>query len=375
MPRPLLFPLVGLGLAALFGAAPAAPAPNVRALRGELQAKTQAREDARAQADDLKGDIARLTAQLADLRAVTDAGQKGVGDKRARLDALNARETALRADMGRNQAELAGLLGALELYRRDPPPALLVSPGSAKDAVRAAILAHAVEPELAQRAAAFRARAEELQRVRRSITSMSEDLFASESALADARAKLEQAIREKSELERQLSADAVDADRRAEALTQQLRALGVSTDARSLAAASPGRAPTNLLAPAAGVLVRRFGQAAPGGQASDGMAWRTAPGASVRAPASAIVEYSGPLKGWGGVLILNVGGGYHLVLAGLDKMAASGRAVDAGQTVGAMPQGGAPEIYLEVRRDGAPQPQDPARWFRSPPLAPADRRG
>lgn len=368
--------LAVLGLIAVLVPTAAAPAPNVAALRGELQAKTQAREDARAQAEDLKQDIAKLNAQLTELQAVTTTGERGVAGKRAELDALNAREAALRADMGKNQAALAGLLGALELYRRDPPPALLVSPRSAEDAVRAAILVRAIEPELARRAAVFRARAEELQRVRRSITSTSEDLFTSESALADSRAKLEQAIREKTDLERQLSADAVDADRRAGALTQQLQALGVATDARSLAAAGAGNPPSALLAPAAGALIRRFGQTSPGGQTSDGLVWRTAAGALVRAPAGGVVEYSGPLKGWGGVLILNVGGGYHLVLAGLDKMsAASGRSVDAGQTVGAMPAGGAPELYLEVRRDGAPGPQDPARWFRSPPLAPAGGRG
>jgi murein hydrolase activator len=378
--------LFGLGLVPLLASTPAVPAANVAApnlsglnlsaLRGELQAKTQAKADARAQAEDLRQEIARLNSQLADLSAVTSAGEKGVGDKRARLGALNAREAALRADMGRNQAELAGLLGALELYRRDPPPALLVSPGSAEQAVRAAILVRALEPELSRRAAAFKVRTEELQRVRRTITSTSEDLFTSESALADARAKLEQTIREKTGLERQLEADAVDAGQRAGTLSQELHALGVPTDARSLAAAGAGRAPSTLATPAAGVLVRRFGQSSPGGQTSDGLVWRTDPGAAVRAPAAAIVEYSGPLKGWGGVLILNVGGGYHLVLAGLDRMAtAPGRSVDAGQTIGAMPQGGTPELYLEVRRDGAPQPQDPARWFRSPPHAPAAGRG
>ncbi len=354
----------------------ASPAPpDVRALRGELEARDLAREDAKAQAQNLRQDIDKLTAQLQELRAVTAAGEKGAGDKHARLDGLNAREAALQADMGKNQAALAGLLGALELYRREPPPALLVSPRSAQDAIRAAILVRAIEPELSERAAVFRARAEELQRVRRSITSASEALFTSESDLADSRAKLEAAIRQKAALERQLDADALDADRRAQVLTQALHALGVRTDPRSLAAAGAAPPPSVLLQPASGTLIQRFGQTSPGGQTSDGLAWRTGPGAEVRAPASGTVEYSGPLKGWGGVLILNVGGGYHLVLAGLDRIAtASGRPIKAGQTIGAMAEGGAsaPELYLEVSKGGAPL--DPARWFRSPPLAPAAGR-
>ena len=212
-----------IGLAALGGlGAAVAASPDVAALRGELEARSAARDDARTQAQELRADVTRLGAQLAELKAVAATGEAGLAAKRTRLADLNQREAALRTDMGRNQGALAALLGALELYRRDPPPALLVSPRSAEDAVRAAILVRAVEPELSARAAAFRAKAEELQRVRRGITGLSEDLFTSESALADGRAQIEQAIREKTDLERRLDAEATDAEHRARNLTQAL---------------------------------------------------------------------------------------------------------------------------------------------------------
>ena len=358
-----------IGIAGLGGLGAAlAAGPNVAALRGELEARSLARDDARAQAQQLRQDISRLDAQLAELRAVAATGSQGLADKRARLGDLNQREAALRADMGANQGALASLLGALELYRRDPPPALLVSPRSAQDAVRAAILIRAMEPELNARAHAFRAKADELQRVRRGITGLSEDLFTSESALADGRAEIEQSIREKTALEKSLEAEAADAERRAVSLSDALRSAGVSPQALARAEAGPSGPPTRLAGPTEGQLIRRFGQSSPGGQTSDGLTWRTASGAQVRAPAGGVVEYSGPLKGWGGVLILNVGGGYDLVLAGLDRISATtGRPVRAGQTLGAMAQGSAPELYLELRRQGSPV--DPARWFSPESLA------
>ena len=367
-----------IGLAALGGlGAAVAASPDVAALRGELEARSAARDDARTQAQELRADVTRLGAQLAELKAVAATGEAGLAAKRSRLADLNQREAALRTDMGRNQGALAALLGALELYRRDPPPALLVSPRSAEDAVRAAILVRAVEPELSARAAAFRAKAEELQRVRRGITGLSEDLFTSESALADGRAQIEQAIREKTDLERRLDAEATDAEHRARNLTQALRAAGVSPQTLARAPAGAASAPPlRLEVPAAGALIRRFGQASPGGQTSDGLTWRTGPGAAVRAPAGGVVEYSGALKGWGGVLVLNVGGGYHLVLAGLDRISAqAGRPVRAGQTLGAMAEGSgpAPELYLEMRKDLTPT--NPDRWFAGQPLAAASGRG
>ena len=141
------------------------------------------------------------------------------------------------------------------------------------------------------------------------------------------------------------------------------------------AASAPEHAPAFLSPPAEGVLTQRFGQATSDGQRSDGVAWRTGLGAAVRAPAAGVVEYSGALKGWSGVLIMDVGGGYHLVLAGLDTLSAvPGRPVVAGEAVGRMADRGSlpPELYMEVRREGAPQ--DPGRWFRPSPNAPAGGR-
>ena len=367
---PWLVLLAGASLSA--GRGDAAPA-DVGALRGELQARSSQRDSARAESQALRQDLARLQAQLAELRAIEASGMKGLGDKRARLDALNAREAALAGEMGRNQTALARLLGALELYRREPPPALLVSPGSAKDAVRAAILVRAVQPELRQRAAVFKARSEQLIRIRRAVTSVSEDLITSESSLADNRGAIERAIQEKTALQRQLDADAVDADQRTQALAARLRALGVAPGLSApQTPGAPIAAPASLRAPVEGAPVRRFGQPSPSGQKSDGWTWRTPPGAEVRAPGGGVVEYSGALKGWGGVLIVNVGGGYHLVLAGLDRIGTPvGRTVRAGEAVGAMAASATPELYLEMRRDGAPQ--DPARWLRIP-LATQARR-
>jgi murein hydrolase activator len=74
-------------------------------------------------------------------------------------------------------------------------------------------------------------------------------------------------------------------------------------------------------------------------------------------------------------LILRLAGGYHLVLAGLDRTSVSvGQSVAAGEAVGFMPDGrqspndGANggktsrELYLEVRNQGVPV--DPGHWLK-----------
>jgi septal ring factor EnvC (AmiA/AmiB activator) len=77
----------------------------------------------------------------------------------------------------------------------------------------------------------------------------------------------------------------------------------------------------------------------------------------VASPVSGLVEYAGPLNGWGQVLILRGPGGYHMVLAGLSRLAVlQGQSVAAGQAVGRVAEGAnpAPRLYMEVRRNDVP---------------------
>ncbi|HEY9217983.1 MAG TPA: peptidoglycan DD-metalloendopeptidase family protein, partial [Phenylobacterium sp.] len=126
-----------------------------------------------------------------------------------------------------------------------------------------------------------------------------------------------------------------------------------------------GVAPDRLLPPAPGAFVYAFGDTVPGGGKSDGLTIATAPGAAVQGPGDGTVEYVGAVKGWGVILILRLTGGYHLVLAGLDRANVGvGQSVAAGSPVGAMPDGrqSRSELYLEVRERGVPV--DPGRWIK-----------
>jgi septal ring factor EnvC (AmiA/AmiB activator) len=115
--------------------------------------------------------------------------------------------------------------------------------------------------------------------------------------------------------------------------------------------------------PVQGALVRRFGQRREGAATrAAGLSWSAAGSAEVLAPTGARVEYVGPLKGYGLVVILTPSERFHLVLAGLDQAAAgAGRTVLAGEPIGRMAPGAPSELYLEVREGG--EPVDPARWL------------
>jgi len=263
------------------------------------------------------------------LAGVAVAARKPAGS----LARLNLRETELTAEQSRNISQLSRLLSIVEQLRRDPPPALLVSPDDARDAARAAMLVRAMTPELQKRAQAYAHEASEMMRRRRLATVASEALFTSESERA-----------EETPLETRGGANM----------------LGVRA-----AFVGPVSAPERLTPPVPGQPTRRFGERAPGGGRSNGLSYAADRGARVGAPAAGIVQYVGPLKGWGVILILRLTGGYHLVLAGMDRAAVGvGQSVAPGQPVGWMPDArqSSSELYLEVRERGAPV--DPRRWMK-----------
>jgi septal ring factor EnvC (AmiA/AmiB activator) len=384
---PLLVPVLIAGLVA--GVATSAPRrqtaadnPALRAVEADQASREHDLATAQADAEAARAEIAQLEAQLAELNAAQVSGERGVSDKRLELAALNAQERDLDARLGGDQARLARLLGALELFRRDPPPALFVKPTDVRDAVRAAILIRAITPELQARAQALKAQARALQAVRRRIDTSSADLMVRESDVAERRAQIEGLIAQKTALQNRADTEVETAKRDIDALAARARALRELT-ADVAAAPPPATAageppdpekaglfghPRPFVQPTAGQPIRRFGALEPGGRSrSDGWTWTTAPNTPVLAPAQGVVEYAGPLKGWGLVLILRLGGGYHLVLAGLETaLTAPGRMVAAGQPVGRMGENGqsGSDLYFEIRKNGAPV--DPARWLKAP---------
>jgi len=347
-------------LLAVLLAAPLAAAAG--GLRGGLSAEAPA---LRGEARRLGAEVGELQAELVALGRAQSADEGDAARQRAALARLNARQAALDARFGANRVRLTRLLGALQLYQRDPPPPLFVHAGSARDAARAAVLIKTIAPELERRGDVLAAEADAIRRVRRQAALASEALMLTESELEERRADIERLIARKRALERRLLADADAADRRAGALAARAGSLGELVGELSEANRPVAARAVALTPPVTGQLVRRFGERSGAGRAS-GLSWRTAEGAQVLSPADARVEYVGPLKGYGLVVILTPSQPYHVVLAGLDEAASgAGRTVKAGEPIGRMAEGGAPELYLELRREG--RPVDPARWLAARP--------
>ncbi len=293
--------------------------------------------------------LAQSSAARLNRRIETLSGQQAKGaldqmSQRARLEELARQEAALNSDLAARRGELSKLLGALALFRQQPPPALLISPERARDAVRGAILARALTPDLTRRAQALSAQLYRVALLRREAAAANESLLNAQSAEAERSVDIANALRQRQTLD---------------------------PAAASLGPLSEGGAKGDLsLAwPTNGSVTQRFGDALTAGGRSSGLSIAGRKGAAVVSPALGTVDFVGPVQGWGLVLILRVRGAYHLVLGGLDQVTvAVGQSVAPGGAVGRLPNGAKsdPQLYMEVRENGAPV--DPARWMSGAPL-------
>ncbi len=100
-----------------------------------------------------------------------------------------------------------------------------------------------------------------------------------------------------------------------------------------------------------------------------GLDLRAEAGTPVHAVAEGTVVYAGALRGYGNLLILDHGGGYHTLMAHLATVELQpGATVAAGQEVGTVGDTGSLKgayLYFEIRKSG--QAVDPAPWLAARP--------
>ncbi len=159
----------------------------------------------------------------------------------------------------------------------------------------------------------------------------------------------------------------------------QTRANEAKGDGTQLASLQPGKFEPSIAfsnsrgllpMPVHGRMLINFGQLGADGAASKGIHIETRPAAQVVSPCDGTILYAGPFRSYGQLLIIAPGGGYHVVIAGMDRIQVTqGQTVLVGEpiaTMGAEPRSGEktparPILYVEFRRDQ--QSIDPAPWW------------
>ncbi len=372
----------------------------------EEHEKAEARASTlRKNSDQLRIEIADLQQQLIALAAKRANYQETMNDTEDKLEAMGIEETGILAKLDAERAGLMDLLAALQRAGMSQPPALAVSPDDAAAAARAAILLSGAAPQLKARADALAITLESLSSVRNSIQKEKQRLLLQGETLQTSTLTLENLLEQRQELEGTLRQNANTAAKQARVfatrastlreLINQLEAAASRNSPRrkppkesqsapsgqasprhkpdpgSVAVLDPFIAPSGRFAdsrgllrlPVKGIITHAFGQANDKPRRS-GLVIQARRGAQVTVPFDGRILYSGLFRNLGRLLILNVGNGYHIIIAGLERsFVVTDQLVLAGEPVGELADRSrpAPELYLEFQKDG--RSIDPAPWL------------
>ena len=392
MKRVLIF-----ALCVLASAVQAAPAPRAApggTLNQRYERARQSLEEQRATEDETRAAHDLLAHEAEDLRQRLVANAARVQELEAafaktemEIAGLRTRETELAGSLDRDHDRVAHLLAVLQRLDADKPPALAMRPDDSLSAARGAMLLGSMLPPVYQEAYALRRQLVALSETRASLETKNAQAHSEAQALATARADLSTLLDSRSqeakeaqekldeihevteEIARQTS-DLKSLMDRIEALRAQANPAQGMVLVTSKGPDSAKNAPLEALQ--RGSLLRPVvGTAIPGDSAGPGRTpgaqglglwFETAASAQAVAPADSEVVFAGPYQKFGQVLILEMPGGYHLLLAGLDRIDVHiGDRVLAGEPVGVLPGDKVARLYLELRRNG--QTVDPVPWM------------
>lgn len=371
---------------------------------------------------------ARLSVELIEAGKKVQASEAKLTETETKLAALTEQVNVIQSSITERKVIIVKMLSAMQRMGRTPPPALVTRRDDALAVVRSAKLLAKVFPELKYQADNLSRELEGLVAIETGIREQRDQEKHETDSIAAQRAQLDRLLAEKktklvqgeAELAKtqqaltNLASEASDLNELVARLEAQItkvetaqyeaeilaeRALRKRHEAQVLARpanenvielkpgstkvafASPARMKPmtsfeetkgTLRLPAQGKPLKRFGDTDVAGGTLKGISLQTRATARITAPADGWVVYAGEFRSYGQLLIINMGGGYHVLLAGMSRIDVSlGQFVLAGEPVAEMGSSAAPSqggednsrpvLYVEFRKDG--RPIDPDPWW------------
>ena len=383
--------LWGIGCAGSSMAAEAKTGEQLKDVNRALQQGEKQRDSLKKKSRDLARDLGDLRAETVRVAAAIQDHESSVVTLQDRLVELADTEKEKLALLGQSREKFSHVLMALQRMARHPPEAMIVAPMSPSDTVRGAILLRAAVPAIEDHASTLRQDLSELIYARKQAVEKRRQLASVRVGLDIQRQRLQGLLAEKTKLKSKTDSATLQAEKRVRDLVKKAKSLrdlmtrleaerkkrekakaqktektppSSTASSKQIPTGPISKARGTLPYPVIGRLVGRYGQAMETGLTRKGITIETGADAQVIVPHDGTVVFAGAFKGYGQLLIIEHGEGYHSLLAGLARIDnVIGQGVVSGEPAGVMgrPKNGLPVLYVELRRNG--QPINPIPWL------------
>lgn len=352
---------------------------------------------------------ARMQARLIETARALRHSEKRLGEIEETLSQTRTKVQEQRAKLEDKSAQMSALFSLMQGMSRQPPPVIITHSRDALKMIRSGMVLATFYGDIEKLAAQISTELTQLEATQKEAESQERRRKAEQAQASKLKAQIDLLLIENREQLESTEADLEGLKSVAKiqaanikSLEEMLPALDeqvakksglgnyeaelkngtqeVTPDGTKVALLQPGRMKPSipfaksqglLPLPVQGKIVVKFAQTDQYGVASKGTHIEARGGAQVISPCDGWIIYAGPFHSYGQLLIINPGGGYHVVIAGMDRVQATvGQFVLAGEPIAVMgsveTRAGdktlvRPTLYVEFRRDK--QSIDPAPWW------------
>lgn len=373
-------------LTALCRPSPSAALKNPDSAKDELSRVTSQIEKAQSQHRELRRKAEQVSREILDVRKKMVTAAKAVQEQEEslnrleqKLSELEARQEYMKKRLFLRREQRVRVLAALQNLAWKPTEALLMQPLNPQDTLRSALLLREAVPRLEYSTEGLKKDLDLVASLTMAIRAQFASIRKTAKRLDEKRRDMDVLVSKKSKLQSAFVSESARARQQAESLARQasdlkdlLARLESESSRRKSAVSRPQDAVTGAFMtakgkipyPVKGKVVKNFGDTTETGGSSKGISIETRANAQVISPYDGQVLFAGPFRGYGELLIIEHGDGYHTLLAGLGRLDTSvGQSLLAGEPVGVMTDAGKPTLYVELRKNG--QPVNPASWLDS----------
>ena len=353
--------------------------------------------DLKQRADSLKIDLSKAKHGRIIIASTVQNLEKKLSKLEMEISDLNEAENEKRELLESRRGQFSNILMALQRISRLPPEAVIAYPASANDVIRTAILLRSAVPKIENQAARLREDIIALTATRLLIATRKSQLDNAGREFKNKRKTLDKLIRSKANQHRRAVSRRLTATKKIKSLSSKainLRELFINIEqdrknqpSKKMKQVQPQQQenkktntvtllarPLNLKPfalsrgslryPAVGKVSGRYGEILQPGITRKGITISTRSSAQVVAPHNGKVVFAGNFRGYGQLLIIDHGEGYHTLLAGMSRIdGIMGQYVLSGEPIGVMGtvKRESSSLYVELRRNS--QPINPTPWL------------
>ena len=356
-------------------------------LRQEEKAQTQMHEKAQS----IAAEVSLVKKQMVKAATEVQNNEETLTALEKNLNELEEKKQQVEARLAERKSQIVVLMSGLQKMAVYPPDAVFFAPQNPINNLRSSLILKSTHEPLQATAEKLSQELNKLASLQAAIKAQAAQIKLAANRLENEREKMEKLMQQKSILQSHFESESLDAKKKAESLGKQAKNLEdllarlekeKQKKMQKMADAAARQKPIlgiptpsavegafekslgSLPLPARGRIIQKYGDTTLGGNSAKGLTMLTRSGAQVISPFDGTVLFAGEFKGYGNLIIIEHGEGYHSLLSGLNSIdCIVGQNVLTGEPVGRMSNSGTDKLYMEFRQNG--KPVNPQTWFAS----------